>query len=783
MSKKIERALLLVIPLLLLQGILTGQRGEDYIPFSGDGAWCWFSDPRAVYYEGEHERMYGGWVDKSGNIVVGSYDYATGEIQHTVVYPELEYDDHANPSLLILPDGRIMVFFTKHIGGFYYTKSKKSEDISEFEEVTVKDLGNRLCYTNPVMLSEEDNRIYVFSRGGYDWKPSYVFSDDLGETWSDPQVFVAFKNAGEWDRPYTKVASDGRSAIHFAFTDNHPRDHLLNSIYYMKYEGGRFFDAAGNELGSVGALPVDQKTIPKAYDATATYRRAWIWDIATDEDGFPVMVYATLPEDAMHFYNYARWDGQQWRNYPLGRAGSWFPRFERNKEDREPQPYYSGGIYLDHTDPDIIYLSKPYGDRFEIEKRITPDGGQSWETNRLTYDSDHDNVRPFVIRNCPAGIRPRLLWMNNLEYSTYRSYDSRIMMNVTGHDFSEAMNVEAVAEVASAVAGWQIHNFHRVPHHQFSWHNGALYTGIMNWFEASQDTFYLDWLMKRGLNNRWHPSGSMYVADDFAVSQMYLRMYQLKKNDRMLLPTQARIDWIIENPSDGSMLLNYRDHSTLERWTWCDALYMAPPVYAQLASVTGDKKYLKFMHKEFLVTYDFLYNREDSLFFRDHHYFNVREKNGAHVYWGRGNGWVMGGLVAILKELPEESRYRKFYEQLFLEMAAKVASIQRDDGYWGTSLLDPENFPAPETSGTGFYCFALAWGINEGLLNKDEYIPHVEKAWAALTRAVFPDGKLGWVQPVGMAPVEVTADMSDVYGVGAFLSAASEVYKLSEIDF
>ena len=780
MRKRITKVLLLVLPLLFFQGILTGQRGEDYIPISRDGAWCWFSDPRAVYYEGEHERMYAGWVDKSGSIVVGSYDYATGEIQHTIVYPELEYDDHVNPSILILPDGRIMVFFTKHIGGFYYTRSKNPENISEFEEVTMKDLGKRLCYTNPVMLSEEDNRIYVFSRGGYDWKPSFVFSDDLGETWSDPQVFVAFKNAGKWDRPYTKVASDGRSAIHFAFTDNHPRDHLLNSIYYMKYEGGKFFDAAENELGSMDALPVDQKLVPKAYDATTTYRKAWIWDIATDEDGFPVMVYATFPEDSKHFYHMARWDGSKWVNRELCQAGSWFPRFEKTKEQFEVEPHYSGGIYLDHEDPEIVYMSRAHGDRFEIERWATADKGESWIRDTLTRNSDHDNVRPFVVRNCPENVSPRLLWMNNLEYPTYRSYNSRIMMDVTDQVFSGSINKGAVSAVASAVADWQIRHFNRVPHHDLMWHNGALYNGMMNWYEVSQNQVYLDWLMDRGRNNGWQPFWGMYVADDFAVSQMYMRMYQLKKNERMLLPTQARINWIIENPSDGSMLLNYGDHSTLERWTWCDALYMAPPVYAQLASVTGDKKYMKFMHKEFMVTYDFLYNKEDSLFYRDHHYFNAREKNGENVYWGRGNGWVMGGLVAILKELSDKHRYRKFYEQLFVEMAAKIAMIQREDGYWGTSLLDPDNFPSPETSGTGFYCFALAWGINEGLLNKDEYIQHVEKAWTALTKAVFPDGKLGWVQPVGMAPVEVSAEMSDVYGVGAFLSAASEVYKLSE---
>jgi rhamnogalacturonyl hydrolase YesR len=779
---KLLNTIIFSLVLLIGSSIYTySQRAEDYMQFTSDGAWCWFSDPRAVYHKGEHERMYAGWVDKSGSIVVASYDYTTGEMKQTVVYPELEYDDHVNPSLLILPDGRIMVFFTKHIGSFYYTTSVDPEDISHFEEVTLKeDLGPRLCYTKPIMLSEENNRIYVFSRGGFDWKPSFIYTDDFGKSWSDPRVFVAKKGAGEWDRPYTKVVSDGRSAIHFAFTDNHPRDNVMNSLYYMKYEAGQFFDASGNVLGDTANLPVDHFSVPKAYDATRTGIRSWIWDIALNKQGHPVMVYTTLPEDAMHFYNYARWDGQKWLNYRIGPAGSWFPRFEKTKESREPEPHYSGGIYLDHANPDIVYLSRPHGDRFEIEKRTTSDGGQTWEITQLTYDSDHDNVRPFVVRNCPADKHPRVLWMNNLSYSSYTAYDTRIFMDIAGNSFSGNLLKQDVAKVADAVADYQIRNFGRVRHHRLHWHNGALYIGVMNWAKLTGNETYLNWLMNIGRTFQWQPHYNMYVADDFAVSQMYLEMYQFKGDRNMLNPTQCRIDWIIDNPSDGSFLLNYGDPSTLERWTWCDALFMAPPIYAQLGKITGDRKYLRFMHKEFMETYNFLYDKESRLFFRDHHYFNRKEANGEKVFWGRGNGWVMGGLVAILDNMPARSRYRKFYEQLFVEMAEKIAEIQREDGYWGTSLLDPVSFPDPETSGTGFYCFALAWGINSGLLDREAFLPHVERSWAALAKAVFPDGRLGWVQPVGMDPVPVTAEMTDVYAVGAFLSAASEVYKLSK---
>jgi len=339
---------------------------------------------------------------------------------------------------------------------------------------------------------------------------------------------------------------------------------------------------------------------------------------------------------------------------------------------------------------------------------------------------------------------------------------------------------KSVKEVADRVAKWQIQNFDQVKHHHLSWPNAAFYIGLNNWAEVTENQQYIDWLYQIGKRYHWHPNFDMYVADDIAVCQMYLRMYRLKKQTEMLQATQCRIEWIINHPSKGSLLLDYGNHETLERWSWCDALFMAPPVYVQLAAITGEKKYLRFMHKEFLTTYNFLYDKEEHLFFRDYHYLNAKEANGQKVFWGRGNGWVIGGLVSILKELPIKCKYRSFYENLFVEMIQKLATIQGKDGYWHTSLLDPDSFPAPETSASGFICYGLAYGINIGLLDREKFMPILNKAWIALTLAVSSEGKLGWVQPVGMNPKNVTAEMTEIYGVGAFLSAASEVIKLAE---
>ena len=775
------KRLLLISPCLFIIFSTAAQRAEDYVTVAEDGAWCWFSDPRAVWYKGIHERTYTGFVTSGGDIMVACKDHSTGDEAKTLIYPNLQADDHINPSLLVLPDGRLMVFFTEHGGKVYYTTSEKPEEITSFVAVDSIDLGEMACYTNPVLLQNENSRLYLFFRGGYDWKPSFVTSDDYGKTWSEPRTIVSKKVNDIHNRPYTKIVSDGKSVIHFAFTDGHPREENYNSVYYLKYESGNFYDAAGNKLGDLENLPIEQEKVPRAYDGEAANQRAWIWDIAVTSGGKPVIVYSTLPEETRHIYNRGAWTGTEWKNTRICQAGSAFPRFSRKKQERDPEPHYSGGIVLDHSDPARVYLSRPVNDRYEIEEWVTGDGGESFSRRAVTSESLKDNVRPFVVRNSPPSLSPRVLWMHVNNYEHYTNFSTAIKGNEAAGKFSAGLNQGDIMKVMSAMADWQIDNFASVPHHQLDWTNGALYTGMMEFAKISPDGKYIDWLRRIGRSYGWQPHRNMYHADDIAVSQMYLEMYRQKKTDRdshlILAPTQARLDYVISHPSQGNLLLDYSDPQTTERWSWCDALFMAPPVYAKLSAITGDGKYLEFMDREYKATYDFLYDKGEHLFYRDHRYFpgKVLEANGQKVFWGRGNGWVMGGLVSLLKELPVNSVYRPFYESLFTEMAEKVASCQDKEGFWHASMLDHQSFPNPETSSSSFFCYALAYGVNAGLLDKEIYLPIVNKAWQALVSAVHADGKLGWVQPVGQDPKVVTSDMTEVYGVGAFLLAGTEM--------
>jgi len=771
---------------LLLLTALAGhaQRAEDYQTLASDGAWCWFSDPRSVYHKGAYERTYTGFVTSKGDIMVKAQDHRSGEEATQLIYKALQVDDHTNPSILVLPEGRLMLFFTKHNGTIYHTKTRRPEDISSFAPVDSLELGEMLCYSNPVMLSGENNRIYLFYRGGYDWKPTFITSDDLGESWSEPKTLVSKKVNDKFNRPYTKVVSDGRSTIHFAFTDGHPRQENHNSIYYLRYESGKFFDAAGKKKGAINKLPITQGDIPKAFDGEADNQRAWIWDIALNQEGRPVIAFTTLPEETRHFYNYGTWDGTKWNNTQICAAGSAFPRFDRAKGQRDPEPHYSGGIVIDHGNPNTVYLSKPQQDRFEIEVWTTTDGGNTFTGEAITANSLKDNVRPFVVRNAPESISPRVLWIHLDYYRHYTDYQTGIKGDRLAAGYAANFTEGAVKEVMAAVADWQIDNFHLVKHHPLDWTNGALYAGMMEWAKVSEGPKCMDWLYGMGHKYAWQPFFRMYHADDVVVGQMYLEMYRQKEVEkdsyRILGPTKARLDYVMANPSEGTLLLDYGDPQTLERWSWCDALFMAPPVYVKMARITGDDRYLAFMHEEFMATYDLLYDQQAHLFYRDHRFFpdKKREANGEKIFWGRGNGWVMGGLVAILKDLPADSEYRPFYEQLFREMAEKVAECQGKEGFWHASMLDPEHYPNPETSSTGFFCHALAYGINQGLLDREKFAPVVKSAWKALVSAVYADGKLGWVQPIGADPKNVTAEMTEVYGVGAFLLAGTEILQM-----
>jgi rhamnogalacturonyl hydrolase YesR len=267
-----------------------------------------------------------------------------------------------------------------------------------------------------------------------------------------------------------------------------------------------------------------------------------------------------------------------------------------------------------------------------------------------------------------------------------------------------------------------------------------------------------------------------YHADDHTVGQMYIELYRKYKDEKMIEPTKEQFNFIMYHPSQS--ILKFRSSKFhQDRWNWCDALFMSPPVWAKLYNMTGEQKYLDYLMTEYKATTDYLFDKKESLYYRDDRFMGQLD-NGTKIFWGRGNGWVFAGLANVMAEFDPQSKEYKYFLKIYKKMAKKLLEIQTPQGHWAMSLLGQDFYPTPETSGSSFFTYGLAWGINNGILDKDDYQEAVVKGWNAMVGHVTNDGMLGYVQPIGAAPGNAWLDKTEVYGTGAFLSAGSEVYKL-----
>ncbi len=315
------------------------------------------------------------------------------------------------------------------------------------------------------------------------------------------------------------------------------------------------------------------------------------------------------------------------------------------------------------------------------------------------------------------------------------------------------------------------------------WIIAPLYDGLLRTALATGDAKYLAAVVRFGTQSGWTPSNRVYHADDHAVGHAWLDIYLMDPSRKERLgPIRDRLSHVITHP-----VIEKLAHGTKpqtpgvtvgDRWTWCDALFMAPPTLARLNTATGDPKYLDFLDREFQATYDHLYDPTEKLFFRDATFFEKKTPSGKKTFWSRGNGWVYGGLALTLDHLPKFHPKRPFYENLFKEMTTAILAAQQPDGLWHPSLLDPQEINTGETSGSGFFTFGLAWGINNNLLDRTAHLPAITRGWNGLLTRISPDGLVGYVQPVGAAPDHLEATNTQDYGTGAFLMAGSEILRL-----
>jgi unsaturated rhamnogalacturonyl hydrolase len=315
------------------------------------------------------------------------------------------------------------------------------------------------------------------------------------------------------------------------------------------------------------------------------------------------------------------------------------------------------------------------------------------------------------------------------------------------------------------------------------WTRGVYYEGLTAMYKLNPDQQYLEYATRWGEFHKWNLRDGIKTrnADNQCCGQTYIDLYLLDRyKEERIKPIRACID---------SMLATKK----IDDWNWIDAIQMAMPVYARLGNIYRDERYFDRMHEMYMYTKlkhgtNGLYNPDEHLWWRDKDFVPpYKEPNGANCYWSRGNGWVVAALVRTLDFLPKKSKYRKEYETTLIEMFEALVPLQREDGYWNVSLMDPTHFGGKELTGTALFVYGMAWGINEGLISKKDYLPVVTKAWNALvTQSLHPNGFLGYVQGTGKEPKDSqpvgydNVPNFEDFGTGCFLLAGSEMYKLEK---
>lgn len=422
------------------------------IQIAPDGTWTWFNDERAIWHLG---KLYCGYVRSDGYVGISQYDPTTGETNHTRLSSFSNINDHNNPSITVLPDGRLLVVYAIHIGSnSYYSRTSLATEpssISDWSAETVRDTGSRVTYANTYRLSEESDRIFLFNRH-INFNPAVSISDNDGNTFSNPARLIATGSGST--RPYVRYVSDHAKRIDILYTDGHPRD-VNNSLYHIYYEAGVFRRTDGTLLKSLANLPInhdlgERGTLIYTY-STATWGaengpddwipsgRAWNWDIHYGRDGHPVAAFQVQLDNVTGtgwnhdriYYYYARWTGTTWQRRFIAHAG----RGLYSSEDD-----YGGGMAIDPDNPNVIYISTnasaPFAlndiynvplnrnERYEIWRGVTTDGGETFSWTPVTENSTADNLRPIVPEN--HGFSRNVVWFRGA-YNSYISFNTEVV--------------------------------------------------------------------------------------------------------------------------------------------------------------------------------------------------------------------------------------------------------------------------------------------------------------------------------------------------------------------
>lgn len=435
----------------LLMSIGCASQRSRTITLTTNGTWTWFNDPRAIY-DARTNRIYTGWITNTGSIQFAAYELKSGKTTVLDLKTGFEADDHNNPAFLLHDDGTITAFYTAHRteyperavlwrrifppregeapaepnsssatqrrgGSLALPNTNRAYKVGPEERIMRDDdvQGEKKnTYSNPFHLSKE-HRTYLFSRGA-NFNPVYRVHEDG----ADPNAWSAAKNfiLNAPNRPYVKYDSNGVDRISFLYTDGNPGS-VKNNVYYMYLQNGALYDADGSIIRKLADAPIAPSDAKKVFDRLAQGSPAgdssWVWDLSHDpvtQD--PIATYVSFV-GIKHIYHYARFDGEKWIDH----------RFDFDTGDsiegKGLGDNYSGGLVLDHTDPSIVYLSRPINGQYALEQWKTSDGGATWSSKMISMEKSAKILRPYVPLNRPKETA-MVLWLSG----EYHSWDSRV---------------------------------------------------------------------------------------------------------------------------------------------------------------------------------------------------------------------------------------------------------------------------------------------------------------------------------------------------------------------
>lgn len=426
-----KRIFLLVM---MLTGMLLSASAQTLDAYSGytvadEGAWCWFADPRALHYEnkkGNINATYIGYIDNHGSIKATQVDWKTKTTSEVLVRSWFQPDDHDNPSFLVLPDERIMIIYSRHTDEacFYYRISKRPGDITSLGEEKRLATANNTTYPNPYILSDDPDHIYMCWRG-IGWHPTVAqmsmpdANDDIRFTWG-PYQMVQSTGA----RPYAKYMSNGKDKIYLAYTTGHPDNEYPNWLYCNIFDINDkcLYDINGKKLSVVqdGKFNVSRneayrKDNPATVVDAADDSRDWIWNMAFDAKGNPVIGMTRISKDKQnHDYYYACWNGSEWNASFIANGGKYFHHSSHTEN------CYSAGMSIDRDDVNTVYCGVPVNGVHEIWKYTLDENSKVVASEAVTKNSSKSNARPFVIEGTMTAKKGadklRLCWMNGDYY-------------------------------------------------------------------------------------------------------------------------------------------------------------------------------------------------------------------------------------------------------------------------------------------------------------------------------------------------------------------------------